>query len=135
MKISEIAEQTGQSTSAIRYYESLGLINPSRSDSGYRMYSIAEVERLTLIQAGQQLGFTLEELSLMLRNKSRKLTDVEHQAILDTLEQRKQALEIQQKQIAQQISAIEHLSHNLQATWSKGECFQLENLTKQLKTQ
>ena len=135
MKISEIAEHTGNSPSAIRYYESLGLINPQRASSGYRVYSLAEVERLTLIQVGQNLGFSLEELRTMLSDKQRKLTNAEHENILATLNTRKHALEQQQKQLAQQIAAIEQLSDNLKLTWEKGECFQLQNLTKHLKTQ
>ena len=63
MKIGELAKQTGFSTKAIRYYELLGLLaEPERTDSGYRLYTEKDVERLEFIEKAKHLGFSLEDI-------------------------------------------------------------------------
>ncbi len=58
MKIGELAQRAGVAASAIRYYEQLGLLpKPVRGVNGYRVYSDSALERLHLIQIGQNLGF------------------------------------------------------------------------------
>jgi len=49
-RISEVAEAIGVSPSVLRYWESRGLIAPSRSSSGYRSYSEREVALLRRIK-------------------------------------------------------------------------------------
>ena len=63
MRIGEVAERTGLSASRIRFYETSGLIPPARRTSnGYRDYDSAVVDQLRQIDAGQKLGFSLEEI-------------------------------------------------------------------------
>lgn len=63
MKIGELAERSGLAASAIRYYEQQGLLpKASRSANGYRVYSETSLERLHLIQIGQNLGFALDTI-------------------------------------------------------------------------
>lgn len=63
MKIGELAERSGMAASAIRYYEQQGLLpKASRGANGYRVYGEASLERLHLIQLGQNLGFTLDTI-------------------------------------------------------------------------
>jgi DNA-binding transcriptional MerR regulator len=46
----------------IRFYEKQGLLpEPTRSASGYRQYTEADVERLKFIAAAKNLGFSLQE--------------------------------------------------------------------------
>ncbi|MGQ0849557.1 MAG: heavy metal-responsive transcriptional regulator [Actinomycetota bacterium] len=68
MRIGEVARRVGLATSAVRFYEDRGLIPPpERTDSGYRDYDPAVVERLAFIRAGQAVGLTLRELSQVLQ--------------------------------------------------------------------
>ena len=62
MKIGELAEKSGLATSAIRYYESLGLIAPERSAGGTRHYHENDVERLSIIGELTSLGIPLDRL-------------------------------------------------------------------------
>ncbi|WP_051277206.1 MerR family DNA-binding transcriptional regulator [Dermatophilus congolensis] len=39
MKIGDLALRAGVTVKALRYYESLGLLSPGRSENGYRVYS------------------------------------------------------------------------------------------------
>ena len=67
MKIGELAQRAGVAASAIRYYEQLGLLpKPVRGVNGYRVYSDSALERLHLIQIGQNLGFRCRRSSAML---------------------------------------------------------------------
>lgn len=62
--ISEAAERSGFSASALRYYESIGLVEPaSRSGGGYRLYDDDTLARLGFISRAKQLGCTLEEIT------------------------------------------------------------------------
>ncbi|HZM29928.1 MAG TPA: MerR family transcriptional regulator [Acidimicrobiales bacterium] len=61
--IGEVAEQSGFTASALRYYEGIGLVVPSgRTDAGYRLYDDGTLARLAFIARAKQLGCTLEEI-------------------------------------------------------------------------
>ncbi len=63
LKIGELAQRTGISRDALRFYEKHGLITPSgRPDSGYRLYSKSDVLRISFILSAHEVGFTLNEL-------------------------------------------------------------------------
>ncbi|WP_420626773.1 heavy metal-responsive transcriptional regulator [Candidatus Poriferisodalis sp.] len=71
MKIGELGDRCGVSTKAIRYYESIGLLDePDRTASGYRDYASEAVERLRFIRDAQATGLTLAEISSVLELKS-----------------------------------------------------------------
>lgn len=62
--IGQVAERSGFSASALRYYEGIGLVEPStRTGSGYRLYDDASLARLAFIARAKQLGCTLEEIT------------------------------------------------------------------------
>jgi DNA-binding transcriptional MerR regulator len=72
MQIGEVARKAGIATSAIRFYEDAGLLpEPERTDSGYRIYDPAVVDRLAFIRAGQGVGLSLSELGDVLRIRDR----------------------------------------------------------------
>ncbi|WP_156727609.1 MerR family transcriptional regulator [Streptomyces apocyni] len=63
MQIGEVAERTSLSLRTIRHYEEVGLVIPSaRSKGGFRLYTEADVERLTVIRRMKPLDFSLEEM-------------------------------------------------------------------------
>ncbi|AKJ41736.1 Cu(I)-responsive transcriptional regulator [Pragia fontium] len=80
MNISQVAEKTGLTSKAIRFYEEKGLITPpSRSLNGYRQYNPKNVEELTLLRQARLVGFTLEEckeLLALFHNADRRSADV-----------------------------------------------------------
>ncbi len=53
MRISEVSRRSGVSASALRYYESIGLISPQRARNGYRDYDAEVLSRLDLIEASK----------------------------------------------------------------------------------
>jgi DNA-binding transcriptional MerR regulator len=66
MSIHQVTRQTGVRPSTLRYYEEIGLLRPTRRVSGRRHYDESVLQRLALIQTGQQAGFTLAELGILL---------------------------------------------------------------------
>ncbi len=78
--IGEAAKASGVSTKMIRYYESIGLIAAvHRSESGYRVYSDADVRTLLFIRRARDLGFLAEDIAGLLdlwRNRDRTSAEV-----------------------------------------------------------
>ena len=63
MRIGELSRRSGVPTTALRYYEQLGLlVPPERTESGYRSYGPDAVDRLGFIRAAQAVGLTLAEV-------------------------------------------------------------------------
>lgn len=62
LAISDVARLLGLRTSAIRYYEQIGLLPAPLRKSGQRRYDESAVFRLAVIQRAQEAGFTLEEI-------------------------------------------------------------------------
>jgi DNA-binding transcriptional MerR regulator len=62
MLIGELATRAGTSTRALRYYESHGLLRPTRSASGYRVYDEVEVRVVREIRALLAVGLDLDDI-------------------------------------------------------------------------
>jgi len=66
ISIGTLARKVGLSVSAIRKYEEEGLIISHRSDSGHRLFSYEDIERLRTIQhLLKKLGFNIEGIRRM----------------------------------------------------------------------
>ena len=62
-QIGKVAQRTGLTVDAIRFYEKAGLLpKAARSTGGYRLYHDGDVADLEFIQRAQQLGFSLNEI-------------------------------------------------------------------------
>ena len=61
MRIGELAQRTGVTTRALRFYEDQGLLAARRSANGYREYDEDDVGLVQEIQTLQTVGLTLEE--------------------------------------------------------------------------
>ncbi len=67
MQIGEVAKRVGVKASAIRYYESTGLIPKVSRTSGQRQYSEDILTHLKVIQVAKRMGFSIKELQTLLR--------------------------------------------------------------------
>lgn len=62
--IGEVADRSGFTASALRYYEGIGLVAPAtRTGAGYRIYDDQALARLAFIARAKQLGCSLEEIT------------------------------------------------------------------------
>jgi MerR family transcriptional regulator, thiopeptide resistance regulator len=65
--VGEVAALTGVSVRTLRHYDEIGLLVPGeRSESGYRLYSRADLEQLQEILGWRALGFPLAEIGTLL---------------------------------------------------------------------
>ncbi len=63
LTIGELAKGVRLNPKTIRYYEEVGLLpKPKRSNSGYRVYSRNEVDRVQLVKRAKALGLSLAEI-------------------------------------------------------------------------
>lgn len=68
MRIGEVAAGAGVNIQTLRYYERRGLLpKPRRRGSGYREYELETVQLVRFIKRAQELGFTLAEVSDLIR--------------------------------------------------------------------
>jgi MerR family copper efflux transcriptional regulator len=72
LRPSELARLAGVSTDTLRHYEQVGILPlPRRSPNGYREYPASALPRVQLVRSALAIGFTLEELTLILRARDR----------------------------------------------------------------
>jgi MerR family redox-sensitive transcriptional activator SoxR len=64
--IGEVSRETGIASSAIRYYEGLGLLPEPPRRSGWRRFPRSVVTRLLVIKTARALGFTLADIRVLL---------------------------------------------------------------------
>jgi MerR family redox-sensitive transcriptional activator SoxR len=62
LSIGAVSERTGVASSALRFYESEGLIHAARTSSGQRRYPREVLRRVAFIRVAQQIGLTLGEI-------------------------------------------------------------------------
>lgn len=66
LTIGQIAADAGINTSAIRYYERVGVLPQPERRSGQRRYTDETVRRLAVIDVAKRAGFTLDEARALL---------------------------------------------------------------------
>ena len=74
-KIGEISEMYDMSRDSLMYYEKLGIIEPTRDDNGYRLYSVSDIWRLNLIKELKSLGFSFKMIKEYLSNRDLNSTN------------------------------------------------------------
>src|SRR6266545_1308057 len=62
LPIGEVAGRSGLAPSALRFYESIGLIRSERSGGGQRLYRRHVLRRVAVIRVAQRMGLTLNEI-------------------------------------------------------------------------
>ncbi len=63
LTIGDLAARTGLAVSAIRFYETHGIVSPVRNSGGHRRYGSHDLRRLSFAMAAQRLGFPLAQIA------------------------------------------------------------------------
>jgi DNA-binding transcriptional MerR regulator len=85
-KAREFAGLAGVTVRALHHYDRIGLLKPLRSSSGYRLYSLADLERLEQITALKFLGIPLGEIKTLLESSPLTLgesLDLQRRALIE----------------------------------------------------
>lgn len=70
LKVGELARSTGLTVRTLHHYDEIGLLKPSgRSESGYRLYSQSDVQRLHGIQALRHMGLSLADIAAVFEGR------------------------------------------------------------------
>jgi DNA-binding transcriptional MerR regulator len=69
LTVGKVARLAGVTVRTLHHYDQTGLLRPSgRTDSGYRLYTRADLERLQLVRFYRELDFSLPDIARMLRD-------------------------------------------------------------------
>ena len=63
LTIGDLADRSGLAVSAIRFYETHGIVLPLRNQGGHRRYGKSDLRRLSFTLIAQRLGFPLAEIA------------------------------------------------------------------------
>ena len=100
LSIGELSERTGVPTSALRYYDELGLVRPAARAAGRRRYAPSAVRDVGLILFFRELGFSLAEIGRFLAG--------ERQSRREMIDHKLAELAEQQHRIEVARTALEH---------------------------
>ena len=67
LTIGDLAARTGLAVSAIRFYETHGIVHPLRNQGGHRRYGRADIRRLSFAMIAQRMGFPLSDIAALMR--------------------------------------------------------------------
>ena len=71
LTIGEVGERTGVATSALRFYDELGLVRPARRVGGQRRYGTDAVLTVGVIRFLGEVGFSLSEIKRFFASRAR----------------------------------------------------------------
>src|SRR5260370_12872590 len=91
-KIGRVAQETGISIDSIRFYEKQGLLKRSpRTEGGFRLFGISDIETLKFVRKAQELGFCLNEIRELVILRSDHVPACSH--VKELLDQKLTAVE------------------------------------------
>ena len=90
MKIKQVEELVGITSKNIRFYEEQGLLQPRRTENGYRDYRLEDVEQLKRVKLFRKLGVPVEQIGKLFQGKI---------SVNDCLENQEAALKREQDNI------------------------------------
>lgn len=139
--IGELSKLIGISIRTIRYYEEVGIFEPTETtDAGYRFYSQDKIQKLEQILLLKNIGMTLKEINQALNVQDKdtfleilrdKEKDIENKVIklLNTQNALRSFIEYLS---CDEISKIS-LSNLLQSDVIKGECLEMNEIVMEVK--
>jgi MerR family mercuric resistance operon transcriptional regulator len=126
--IGQLAREADVATSTIRYYERRGLLRPdARNEGNYRIYGDDALRKLLFVRAARSAGFTLSDISALLRFRDGDVSPCREVQALTTS---------RLNQVTEQMEHLQHVQRMLRK-WLRvcreaeqtGSCGVLEGLT------
>lgn len=127
LTIGQLAKAAGVPTTTVRYYERTGLLKPeARTESNYRSYTTASLNRLRFIRTAQSAGLSLDDVANLIRlTDQREAPCAEVQTIL-----RQRLAEVHQRiqELGSVKSAVESALHACRCAPRGGLCADIDRL-------
>lgn len=109
MQISELTQRTGVSVHALRHYERLGMLQPTRRASGYREYTEAQRREVIFIAMSRRIGFSLKAIAEQLPAYRAGRLSIDQ--MVQSLRARVAEIDLQTKALkAQRTEVISHIA-------------------------
>ena len=72
LSIGEFSRLCGVTVKTLRHYEKIGLLQAEKTDryTGYRYYSVGQLQKMLAIRQLKELGFSLEDIASLFRGSS-----------------------------------------------------------------
>lgn len=106
LRIGAVAATAGVSVQTLRYYERRGLLTAlRRSSGGYREYSVDAVRRVVFIRRAQAMGFTLDEIRVVLSLRVREQRRCEPV---------KKSAEVARRRVREHLTALQRMDEVLE---------------------
>ncbi|MGL6107852.1 MerR family transcriptional regulator [Romboutsia sp.] len=97
---------------SLKYYEKLGLLNPTRDKNTYRMYTIKDICNLSLIKELRSLDFSMQRIKEYLKNRNIETTKKMLKEELSLIEQKLEELLTHKDSINQRLKSINNAIDN-----------------------
>ena len=125
--ISQLGRAAGVSASTLRYYERVALLEPEeRSQGNYRLYTAASLRRLRFIRAAQAIGFTLDDVKLLLGIQDRSVPSCHE--VQRLVEQRLEDIDKRLSDLRHVQTVLRAALQKCRKTGRQGRCHVLETL-------
>lgn len=124
LRIEQVALRTGFTKRTLRYYEELGLLAPpTRTEGGYRLYSLEDVAHLVRIKRLKDLlGFSLKEIREIAQAEEEREhvkaawpSETNPQTRLAWLDRVEELTRRQLQLVEEKLAGLEEMRHNLLA--------------------
>ncbi|RBP05573.1 MerR family transcriptional regulator [Rossellomorea aquimaris] len=119
LSIGELAKKTEVNPSAIRYYESIGIMPTPKKLNGQRRYTTEDIDQLRFIKIAQFAGFSIQEIAVLLEGFANQVTPSRRWRQMASA--KCSELEEQKKHIDEMLDVLKNGLKCECLTWS--ECF------------
>ena len=114
LKIGDFAALAGTNLRTLRYYEELGLLEPTmRSKGGFRYYRETDVNRMNMIRRLQDLGLQLDEIRTLIGSREDDLPRAQF------IQRVREALRAQDRLLGERIAELEEARGRLKIAMDK----------------
>ncbi|MBU5428014.1 MerR family transcriptional regulator [Tissierella pigra] len=132
--IKDICRITGLNSSAVRYYDSQGLLGEiKRRDNNYRIFDEKDIEKLFFIKKARSLGFELEEIKKILMLKNNGIAPCSY--VSNKIQEKVSFIKMEISRLEKEKDKLEkHLSDARKTSGCKGSiCHYIEGIEEQDK--
>ena len=106
-KFGEISRMYHIGTDSLRYYERLGILKPKRGENQYRLYRTEDIWRLNVIRELRELGFSMEQIGVYLKEHTVDTAKMLLEAELRMIREKQEKLRELQKNVQERVRMLE----------------------------
>ncbi len=105
-KIGEISKMYHIGTDSLRYYEKIGILSPKRGENQYRLYRTEDIWRLNVIRELRELGFSMEQIGVYLKEHTVSTTRTLLEEELRMIQEKQEKLRLLKKNVEERVRML-----------------------------